>query len=110
MVYNFSYREHNFEIEVNNEKIITISKGERKERITEVFSFSCDREINYSVICKSCWRATNTELRNKIQLLYEIINKHYRQSIYNNIQQLKWNDFLKLLPKDFKENYLYKVL
>ena len=105
MTFTFTYKEHTFEIDVNREKVECFERGVRREIYDNVFRFSCDKEINYSIISKACWVVTSNGLRAKLGLLYEVIYKHYSQNCYKNELVFSWADFLNLLPQDFKNNY-----
>lgn len=107
MIYTFTYKEHTFEIEVNNELIQCTERGVRKDYYDNVYRIGCDKELYYSVISKACWVATSKDIKELIKRLYIVIKKHYSQ--YKNESELTWDNFLKLLPQDFKNNYYYKL-
>jgi hypothetical protein len=109
MIYKFSYKEHNFEIEVKKEKTVIVNEIGRTEKFIDTFSFSCDKQLNYSTITKSHWKVTSVELKNKLNNLYTLIKKHYTQ-LGKNDTDLNWDSFVALLPTDFRENYLERFL
>ena len=107
MTFTFTYKEHTFEIDVNNEKIECTERGVRKDYYDNVYRIGCDKELYYSVISKACWVATSKDIKELIKRLYIVIKKHYSQ--YKNESELTWDNFLKLLPQDFKNNYYYNL-
>ena len=109
MTFTFTYKEHTFEIDVNNEKIECTERGVRKDYYDNVYRIGCDKELFYSVISKAYWVATSKDIKELIKRLYIVIKKHYSQSHYKNESELTWDNFLKLLPQDFKNNYYYKL-
>lgn len=100
MTFTFTYKEHTFEIDVNNEKIECTERGVRKDYYDNVYRIGCDKELYYSVISKACWVATSKDIKALIERLYIVIKKHYK-----NDNELTWDNFLKLLPQGFKDNY-----
>lgn len=102
-LYNFTYKDHTFEIGVSYENILCTERGIRKDYQDYIFRFSCDKEINYCVIHKAFWVATSKELTAQLKALYEVIRKHYKQD------NLIYGDLIKLLPQDFKTKYLFKI-
>ena len=109
MTFTFAYKEHTFEIDVNNEKIECTERGVRKDFYDNVYRIGCDKELNYSIVSKACWVATSKDIEALFERLYIVIKKHYSQSHYKNESELTWANFLKLLPQDFKNNYYYKL-
>lgn len=109
MTFTFAYKEHTFEIDVNNEKIECTERGVRKDYYDNVYRIGCNKEIFYSVISKACWVATSKDIKALIKRLYVVIVKHYLQLHYKNESELTWDNFLKLLPQDFKNNYYNKL-
>ena len=109
MTFTFTYKEHTFEIDVNNEKIECTERGVRKDYYDNVYRISCDKELYYSVISKACWVATSKNIKELIKRLYIVIKKHYSQTQYKNESEITWDNFLKLLPQDFKNNYYNKL-
>ena len=109
MTFTFAYKEHTFEIDVNNEKIECTERGVRKDYYDNVYRFGCNKEIFYSFISKACWVATSKDIKALIKRLYVVIVKHYLQLHYKNESELTWDNFLKLLPQDFKNNYYNKL-
>lgn len=101
-LYKFVYKEHTFEIGVSYEKILCTERGIRKDYYDNIFRFSCNKEINYCTIHKAFWVATSKELNAQLDALFNVIRKHYKQD------NLTYNDFIKILPSDFKSKYLYK--
>ena len=109
MTFPFTYKEHTFEIYVNYEKIECTERGIRKDYYDNVYRIGCDKELYYSVISKACWVAMSRDIKALIERLYIVIKKHYSQSSYNSESELTWGNFLKLLPQEFKTEYLYKI-
>lgn len=109
MTFTFTYKEHTFEIDVNYEKIECTERGIRKDYYDNVYRIGCDKKLYYSIVCKACWVATSIDIKTMIERLYIVIKKHYSQSIYKNESELTWDNFLKLLPQEFKTEYLYKI-
>ena len=48
MTFTFAYKEHTFEIDVNNEKIECTERGVRKDYYDNVYRIGCNKEIFYS--------------------------------------------------------------
>lgn len=109
MTFPFTYKKHTFEIDVNYEKIECTERGIRKDYYDNVYRIGCDKELCYSVINKACWVATSRDIKALIERLYIVIKKHYSQSSYKSESKLTWDNFLKLLPQEFKTEYLYKI-
>lgn len=101
-LYSFTYKEHTFEIGVSYETIKVCTRGVKSEYQDNIYRFSCDKEINYCIIHKAFWVATSKELIDQLMALYEVIRKHYQQD------NLTYNDFIKMLPNDFKSKYIFK--